>query len=502
MALQRHLPSHIAAGVALLLVCLPLLFFRLGTAPATWYDEGPKMNSARLLAEQGVFGLRRGNTIILFDDTITGGPFEIGAMALSFQLFGPGVLQARAVMAICALLVALLIYRLMAELERPAIGLFVMLFVIAAPPIGGVSLLHIGRQVLAETPAMLLVLVGLLLWFRSWRDQSLRLAVLAGLACGIGLISKPQFGFALLPTLALIGGARWWLMRDPLPHAIAPSLAMVGAFCAWIALSTIVPQEVNASASDSLSTGIQVNLITGLWGSALSRGAIILAAASLLGAAYGYWRLIAGLQVGQAGRAEWAAGTLATLALSNMLWFSLSSIGWARYAYLGHIPTLMLLGQLAWALLEHTATRLQLSTPQAERLRQAAQIGLVVVAVMGHLPQALAADERNAAEQVASYIDNTIAPSAVIETWEWQVGALSQHILFNYPAQRHLHTVMRQQSLDQPFQVDYDTLAANPDYLLVGPFSDLTGIYSHDVLSGRFVLELAVGPYRVYSRRY
>ena len=39
-------------------VCLPLLVVRLDRYPAPWLDEGFKLNSARLLADTGIFGSR------------------------------------------------------------------------------------------------------------------------------------------------------------------------------------------------------------------------------------------------------------------------------------------------------------------------------------------------------------------------------------------------------------------------------------------------------------
>ena len=43
-------------------------------------------------------------------------------------------------------------------------------------------------------------------------------------------------------------------------------------------------------------------------------------------------------------------------------------------------------------------------------------------------------------------------------------------------------------------------LPANPDYVIVGPFSDWTKLYAPQVLQQQFVLATQIGPYRVYQR--
>jgi len=52
----------------------------------------------------------------------------------------------------------------------------------------------------------------------------------------------------------------------------------------------------------------------------------------------------------------------------------------------------------------------------------------------------------------------------------------------------------------KPFDLGYDTLQANPDYLIAGVIGDRTRIYDMQVVRTHFSLVAEFGPYRVYRR--
>ena len=51
------------------------------------------------------------------------------------------------------------------------------------------------------------------------------------------------------------------------------------------------------------------------------------------------------------------------------------------------------------------------------------------------------------------------------------------------------------------FNLDYDPLQADPDYLVTGTMSDWTGIYPPEILERDFTLVVAFGNYRLYRRQ-
>ena len=77
---------------------------------------------------------------------------------------------------------------------------------------------------------------------------------------------------------------------------------------------------------------------------------------------------------------------------------------------------------------------------------------------------------------------------------------LSGHRQFHHPEQALLFKAIRQISHHQPFNLTYDALQANPDYLVMGIFGAWTNIYSEATLKQDFTLVADFGVYSVYKR--
>ena len=60
--------------------------------------------------------------------------------------------------------------------------------------------------------------------------------------------------------------------------------------------------------------------------------------------------------------------------------------------------------------------------------------------------------------------------------------------------------VHRRSLLAQDVAIDYDPLAANPDYLVVGTFSRGNGLYERVIAAGAFRPIQTYGGYTVYER--
>lgn len=490
-----------AAPLLIVAICLPVLLIGLAGYPALWFDEGFKLNSARLLAEMGIFGSRSAAGVIPFDMSITSGPIEVGVMALSYKLFGLGITEGRAPIALFALTQLICIYLIVSDLRGREAGLMAALFTAAIPPIAGVGVLLLGRQALAEAPAAAMILVGFWMLLQSWRTGRASAAVLAGAACGIGLLSKSQFAISLMPTLALIGAARWLRREENLLRAAAPTLAALAVFFGWSLMARLgASPEVQRYNSEMLGFGISTLLITDLVGTRLTLSSILLAGLGVAGAGYGLWRLWPRLrQRPDAG--DWMLATLATLAALHTFWFVLVSVGWPRYSYIGYVAALPLLGMALHELLDWGRRALAgRSARLAAALRPAVFAALALLIWVVQIPPALAAVGPAPAEQMASYIERELPRSAVIESWEWEIDALGAHTRFAHPHQRYVYEASYQVSRTGRFDLDYDLLHSDPDYLLAGPFSDWTGIYPQEQLSQHFVLQAEIGPYRLYRR--
>lgn len=500
---QRRVVTHLASPILLALICAPLVLVGLDGYPAPWFDEGFKLNSARLLAETGLYGSRSADGVILFDMATTSGPLEIGLMALSLKLFGLGVFQGRLPIALLTVVLILLVERFGRTAYGGRAGLLMALLLLAAPPIGDVGVVLIGRQALNETPAMLMVVLGLLALTRSWERGSTWMALLAGMAFGVGALSKSQFAIPLLPALALIGGARLLLRHDPPLRAAAPAAGLLIVFFGWSLLGRLAADPATQLYNqEMLRLGLSANLFTGLWGSTLSARALLIAAIGLAGAGYGAWRFGRAWHKGRARAADWLTLTLALIAVGNTIWFSLISIGWPRYGYLGYVAALMLLGLLAAEALAMLQARIARRRPGHERLiPMAFGVGLAALAAIAYLPPALRSAEGQAAAQMAAYIEQNLPREARIETWEWELGALGAHTNYHYPDQQYVYLATYQQGRRLPYRLDYDMLEAAPTHLVTGPFSGMTQIYPPQTIAANFVPVVTIGPYQLFERR-
>ncbi len=487
-------PWGVAAWFGLLCVCLPSAVVDLDRYPTVWFDEGYKMNAGRTLAERGVYGTETIEGYLPFDPGISSGPADLLPLAGSFWLFGVGVVQARATFVVYTLLAALALYGLAASIFGHRVARLAVTTVLAVPPLAGTGLLIIGRQALGEVPALALIATGVLCWVRGWDRPGWARPIVAGGFIGIGLLSKTQIGLALLPALCLVAIGRGWPSRRQLARELTPTVVAVGVLIAWgllaRAFTTDEQQQANAT---MLADAIRSNLVTGLWGRTLGRASLVMVALMLVAAGIGtvrLWRSHGGPATRST--AWWAEAFLVCFVALYAAWFSLLSVGWPRYAFAGFVAAILLL-------VGHLAAALEARWPGRPLLRVA------WVLISGGLAvQMLSARESppgDFAARTASYIDRAVAPDAVVETWEWELSGLSRHRAFHHPHQRYLFEAIRQFSHARaPFDLRYDPLQANPDYVIVGAFGAWTHIYRPEALARLFTLEQQIGPYRIYRR--
>lgn len=492
------------ACVLLLTISVPALTLRLGEYPAPWFDEGSKINAARSLALRGVYGTYTVDGDHLFDPAVTAGPVELAVVALSFRLLGTGITQGRAVIVLFTLLALFSLYAIAVRLYGRRAGLFVVLVLLAMPPIRGIGFLLIGRQVLGETPCLAMIMLGLWLWFRSWRDERRSLAVLSGLCLGCGLLSKTQVGVALLPTLMLIGVARGVSKRTPRLTSLTPTIVASAIVAGWLLAGRVFPSEATVRENQAfLFDAIRTTLLTGLLGRNLSRSAAVIVAVMGLGVASSGWRLLRRVRaVRRATDEDWAEATITLFVFNSALWFALLSIGWPRYGYAGLVASQVLIGKLAWDTFASVQKWLGHHWPAASGSAYAVALAsLALMALAMNLSPIARCPDETAAQQAADYIRREIPREAVIESWEWELDVPSSHWQYHHPDSRYLFVAVRQRAYErQPLDLRYDMLRADPDYLVTGPFSNWSGIYDSGVCRQQFQRLAAFGPYEIYKR--
>jgi hypothetical protein len=101
---------------------------------------------------------------------------------------------------------------------------------------------------------------------------------------------------------------------------------------------------------------------------------------------------------------------------------------------------------------------------------------------------------------MARYLQEQVATDALIETWEPQMGFLTDHN-YHYPPQLLLNRAVRQEWLKEtPVAELYDFEEYSPQFVLVGEFSRWINVYPVERLENHYELITTVGQYELYGR--
>jgi hypothetical protein len=171
--------------------------------PGVWFDEGLLTQTAMNLAERGEQGVQVAPDTVVSASRITTGFPLIGLVALSYRVFGVGVLQGRAVMAGFIVAFALASFLLVRGLFSQGFALMALLLLVTYPPLYGN-----GKSVLGEVPGLVYLLLTLFALRKLEVEEFKRISsfVLAGIAAGLCVTTKPMF-ILLLPAgvVAMLG---------------------------------------------------------------------------------------------------------------------------------------------------------------------------------------------------------------------------------------------------------------------------------------------------------
>jgi hypothetical protein len=107
----------------------------------------------------------------------------------------------------------------------------------------------------------------------------------------------------------------------------------------------------------------------------------------------------------------------------------------------------------------------------------------------------------NTAQRFARYINTHVSPDALIESWEWEIDFFTNHT-YHHPPASVLDLLTRHIFLGQPYAYDmYDFEQYHPDYIIDGPFSKWTELYSPNHLRQTYELTVSIGDYDLYRRK-
>ena len=509
---EHRLPRQLFRLTIITLVLGAALLIDLDRLPALWWDEGWTMNVARTWVEQGHYA-----------QLLNGQPAPPGlsaafpsvlSVALSFKLFGIGAWQARLPSVIYTLIALGLLYWLGKRwfdhvVAITAIGL---LLITSTDPF--VSPIFMGRQVLAE-PIMLACLLGgyvclgLALAGGRWRLLTLLGAI--GLFA-LGLIAKAQplpfwIVSLMLPLIVTVVARQWSKAAMLALTWFGAYLAMQrGAIGLWTWLQPIASPPIPGLMDITAAVFVPQVRLTVV---ALTLQMALPTVIGLI--AYGWPWLRAWRSPRSPAVRDVVRLMLFGFAASWLAWYVLLSRGAPRYAMPG-----LFVGSLFAAVVVVKAIG---------RVRQRGHVRLAVVAswvlisvliamVVLNLTWVVGLLRANvypgvAAQDAAEYVNQQAPADALVETYESEVMFYLQRRYHFPPDETHVELVLQQ--LDEYNQsqavstsdlhVNYDPLAADPDYLIVGPPDNLWyAPYATVLNSGAFRLVFTAGRYQVLER--
>ncbi|MBI5405865.1 glycosyltransferase family 39 protein [Candidatus Kaiserbacteria bacterium] len=282
----RHRYLHWGLCILAVAILLVASTYKLSESPGIWLDEGIYTQLGMNVAQTGQLALQVAPAEFQHSSYISVGYPLIRPLALSYKLFGVGVVQGRAVMVVFILLFALASYWLMRRLYGPWVAAWSLLLLAGFPMLYGN-----GKSVLGEVPGLFFFILTLLALsyleesgYRSWRWS-----VAAGLAAGLCIATKPIFllviGAVLVTLIIKRGSGVTW------SSVVIGTAALLIPFAYWlytqlgadVTLSSILHDYGNPYVATHMATLVLQNalrfftettplytaLLLGIWATAL-----------------------------------------------------------------------------------------------------------------------------------------------------------------------------------------------------------------------------------------
>jgi hypothetical protein len=425
------------------------------------------------------------------------------AVALSFRLFGIGIIQARLVAVIFTLIALALLYGLARRFYDRSIAIATLLVLILMSGQVEINPLIAGRQVLAEIPALCFLLAGYLCFILAEERfipfmsaaicfWSIALftkvqmqpfwAVAMLLSVGVMLLQK-KWGSARMFGIGLIGTMALYFFLQYTSARILPSSSVSG-LTRVIALVWVKETRLFVL-TDMFHYGIPT-LIALCWALLKCKG-----------------RLRTHIDV--------VRFSFLVFAGSWIVWYITLSLAWVRYifpaVFCGSVFVAAMLNDwtnhfnFAWTI-ERAGTALSKLQFRAKNLTALAAIVLVVMSVGQALTavyRAYVIDTDGSINDTLHFLNTGTPPNALIETYEAELYFLLNR-RYHYPPDQVHVDLIRRNSFGERMKIDYNPLKADPDYLVIGPQSKFWDFYDPFLKTGAFQPLKNYKRYEVFQR--
>ncbi|MEP7187929.1 MAG: glycosyltransferase family 39 protein [Roseiflexaceae bacterium] len=488
--------------IVLLVVSLTLALYNLEYSPRTWQDEGGTLSLARTLVEDGVYAIRNSDGYQTFGTVQSVGPTVVLPIALSFKLFGVGLLQARLVMSLWLIVTLFAFYSLGRELFGMRSAALAVLLILSFP----FGLVMLGRQALGEVPGICLLLAGSLAWIRAIRASSYRYYALTGLLFGLAMITKSQYIVMIGGTLILCAPLTIWYFKrsiKPIAGIIFIAFTCVVLWTVWQIMYFGIPTfQENAGKMSSLAK------VT----AGLNPSNTIIAVKYILGPASTYFYYFLGfpalIYIGfgclQRNEENIVTCSLLIFTLLCLAYYIFWIIPVPIYALAPMTITAFFVAKLLSDIIPATKFSLALlrkelrehvAGPMTRRIVLIISIGGMLSFLIGTQVSAALLDNDTRPQEFATVLNQSVADTAVIETWERELGSLTSH-KYHYPDQSVLQVTQAERFLNTPHKQLYGEAyfkQFHAEYLVIGWYGRYADIYDSNYLRQHACLLSTIG---------
>ena len=210
--MKRTFPGNLATspglwGALLLAAVIAWVsFYNLANYPDLWWDEAIFSETAANLAQQGrySFTVESPNQLSDLDYRISAGPAIILPVALAYRLLGVGLVQGRLVAGLYLVFAFVALFLGSRRLFGTAAAFLAVVMALV-----GTDVIHWGRSVLGDVPALGLFLFGLWLIILGLEEDSPLPLFLGGVFLGLAFDAKEFYGLAFFPPTAALAWKNW-----------------------------------------------------------------------------------------------------------------------------------------------------------------------------------------------------------------------------------------------------------------------------------------------------
>jgi hypothetical protein len=490
----------VIAGVLIVIA----LTVHLDRVPPPWWDEGWTLSVARNWVELGHYG-RLLIGVPMPRGLEMGFPVT-GSVALSFWLFGIGIYQARLVAVVITLAALVLLYELSRRFFNRSIAIATLAVLLLLGGRVDINPLILGRQVLGEVPAQCFLLAGYLCLIAADKRPLLFMPAVIGFWT-LALLSKiqvpPFWTTALVLPLSLTLFRRQWRGASLL------GAALIGTLLLKLGLEYLLVRASPPSSVTGLTPLIALVFLPEKRLTVLAE-TLQYGMPTLLALCWGLWSFVKSESRFQS-HIDLVRFSYLVLAGSWFTWFVTLSIGWSRYMFppaflasvfvaamldqwTNHFDVAYTINQAASVLKKFRFHRRNLAA-LAATLLIALSFGQTVKVLYG----AYVIEADNSIYDTVRFLNTATPPNALIETFESELLFLLNRRYHYPPDQTHVELI-RRMHFDQRVKIDYDPLAANPDYLVVGHQSKYWVLYDPYLKTGDFRLLRNYSEYDIYER--